>query len=324
MAWFFGKKRNEEEIEKEKKRLEEEKDKLKNISDDDLKRELESMTSGSLQSSLNRPQQAQIQAQKMKDAAQKAMREREIRREQERKEQELARMQKELEEQRRQGTEELEESKNEIIGYAREEINRINKETDEIAARNIDAASSISSRLSSMPMPGFERSRNIAIDKINEIYAAAQKDTPTAKKFEEMYGEIEGLSTWMDLGILPKSFSDEQKQRFKELTQEQKNDLLIPYYVEKIELGLNTQEDKEKYKGLLRDKGTKIPEQYTAGVELLQSFGLINVENKDCLSTSFDQYSTKSREDVKKQAEMKAMSDQPKSNAVQDSNTYTK
>lgn len=230
----------------------------------------------------------------------------------EEKERELAAKQQELENRKRQYVEETEKSTREFFEFANREKERMQKETDRIENDALKKYTDIKDRINQANnAPGMQHKRAVAVEQYKKIEKEALLEVPL-KEFKEKYKEIESAFNGVDIGIIPLKFDIEKKRKFSELTQEQKDDMFIPYFVEKISLGAAIKEDKNILKKYIRDKGKNIQEQYTSGIELLSSFGLVDITDKEMFSSSFNLYSLKTREEIKKQIELSGMFDEEK------------
>lgn len=236
----------------------------------------------------------------------------------------LEKEKKALEDRKKQYSEETEKNTKEFFEFANKEKEQMQKETEKIIDSNMKIIADVEGRLKQIDnLPGAQRAdevaRNQAI-KLRNVADQAKKD-----KELEKYKEIESaFIMYNGLGLIPTKFDKEQKTRFFELTKDQKDDMFLPYLIEKIYSGIDDDKTKKYLKERIRDKGEKIQEQYTSGVELLQAFGLIDIKDKEIFSFSFDKYSLKTRDEIKRQSELSGMIDDKKDDSFEKGGSNTK
>lgn len=224
---------------------------------------------------------------------------------------------KELENRKKHYNEETEKDIKEFFEFANTEQEQMQKETEKIIDSNMRTIANFDERLKQTDnLPGTIRTRNVAAEEYHKIFEEVKEEKNT-KSFEEKHEQISKMYSRLSLGLIPSNFDETQKKKYMKLSKEKKDDLLIPYLIEKIYSGIDDDKTIKDLKERIRDKGEKIQEQYTSGVELLQSFGLIDITDPDCFSASFKQYSLKTRDEIKTQNELSQMFSETEADSFQ-------
>lgn len=239
-------------------------------------------------------------------------------------EKELEEKQKELENIQKQYYEGTEQSTKDFFEYTNKKIERLERETNELIDNEKRIIADIDERIKQTDkLPGAQRENKVAGEQMKNILEEAKTEKET-KSFEEKYKKISEVYDSLDLGIASSKFDKTQRIKYIALSKEQKDDILAPYLIEKIYSGLDDEKTKSKLKKHLRNKGEKVQEQYTSGVELLQALGLIEITDTNCFSASFKLYSLKTREEIKRQSELGSMLDDEKEDSSQKDDSNTK
>ena len=309
---IFGKKKKEESTEpkKEEKHIEYNVDEISTSFYIDRQKRYEEQNK-------ERERQIEENMRKMKEAARQEIERKE-------KERQLAQKQRELEQAQRKYDIETSKQLEEFNRDVRQMTDKMQAEIDKTTKEKENYIVDISKRIEEVEnSPEAKRINNVAAELATEFLETAKTEKLT-KLFEEKHKKISEVSGRLTLGIIPSSFDETQKKKYIGLSNEQKDDLLIPYLIEKISLGIGDEMTKRNLNKRIRDNGKKIPEQYTSGVELLQSFGLIDITDKEVFSVSFDKCSTKSRDEIKRQSELSGMIDDKKDDSFEKGGSNTK
>lgn len=314
----FRKKKNEDEVKSEQKNKEEDFDIDKINARIGSKTEIGSSNKKSYEEQ-NRERERRVEEKlrKIKEAAQKSVEE---------KEREWAAKQKELENRKKEYYEETEKNSKEFFDYANKEIERMQRATDEITDNNKRIMTDIEERIKQTDnLPGAQLSLEVAREGAQSVFDDVEKEK--RKELLKKYKSLERFYERIDLRIYSASFNLEQKKMFTELTQEQKDSMHVPYIIEKMCLdekmpfNVTTKEDIEEFKKMSK---YMTEENYTSGIELLSSFGVLDITDEEMFSASFNLYSLKTRDEIKRQSELSGMFGDKKDDSSQKGDSNTK